>query len=74
MGVGDLFGKAKKLADDNADKVEGALDKAGEAIKARTPDKVDGYVDKANQAAKGAIGKDGEGQSGVAGEAGDGTR
>jgi len=63
MGLGDLFGKAKKLADDHADQVEGALDKAGEVIKKKTPENVDGYIDKANDAAKGVIGKDEPGSS-----------
>ena len=58
MGLSDMFGKAKKLADEHADQVEGALDKAVDTVKKKTPENVDGYLDKANDAAKGAIGKD----------------
>ena len=58
MAFRDMFGKAKRLADQNAEKIEGGLDKASEAIKKKAPDKYDGYVDKANDAAKGAIGRD----------------
>ena len=56
MKFGDMFGKAKQLADEHADQVEGAMDKAADAIKTKTPDNVDGYIDKGTDAAKGAIG------------------
>lgn len=53
MGIGDLVGKARGALGGHADKAAAALDKAADAVKARTGDatdaKVDGIVDKAKE-------------------------
>ncbi len=56
MGFDDALNKAKGLAEDNPDKVEQALDQAGEQIKERTPDNVDKQVDSGIDAAKDRMG------------------
>ena len=50
--------KAKDLLSQNADKVEQAIDKAGDAIDEKTQGKYSGAVDKAQEAAKNAINKE----------------
>lgn len=50
--------KAKDLLSQNADKVDAAIDKAGDMIDAKTEGKFSGVVDKAQDAAKDAIRKD----------------
>ena len=49
--------KAKDLIGQNVDKVEAAIEKAGDAIDAKTEGKFAGAVDKAQQAAKDAAQK-----------------
>ncbi|MCB9438663.1 MAG: antitoxin [Mycolicibacterium sp.] len=44
--------KAKDLIGQNADKVEAAIDKAGDVIDEKTEGKFSGVVDKAQEAAK----------------------
>ena len=53
MGIMD---SAKDLLGGHADKVDGAVDAAADAIKERTPDQVDGAVDQGAEMAKDAIG------------------
>lgn len=55
MGLDDMVNKAKEMAGGNAEAVEGAVDKAAEVIKDKTPDQVDGAVDQAAQAIKDQI-------------------
>ncbi|MDF3338998.1 antitoxin [Mycolicibacterium septicum] len=50
--------KAKDLLSQNADKVEQAIDKAGDVIDEKTQGKYSGAVDKAQEAAKNAINKE----------------
>lgn len=50
--------KAKDLLAENADKVEAAIDKAGDMVDEKTEGKFSGVVDKAQDAAKNAIHKD----------------
>lgn len=50
--------KAKDLLSQNADKVEQAIDKAGDVIDEKTQGKYSGAVDKAQDAAKNAINKE----------------
>ncbi|MFD4291592.1 antitoxin [Rhodococcus sp. NPDC058505] len=53
-----LFGKGQQYAAENADKVEGAIDKAGDFIDQKTGGKYAEHVDKAQDAAKKVIPKD----------------
>ncbi|MBU9763367.1 antitoxin [Mycobacterium sp. TNTM28] len=50
--------KAKDLLSKNADKVEQAIDKAGDIVDEKTQGKYSGAVDKAQDAAKNAINKE----------------
>ena len=50
--------KAKDLLSENAEKVEQAIDKAGDVIDEKTQGKYSGAVDKAQEAAKNAINKE----------------
>lgn len=50
--------KAKQLLSQNADKVEQAIDKAGDIVDDKTHGKYSQHVDKAQEAAKNAINKD----------------
>ncbi|BBX29408.1 antitoxin [Mycolicibacterium alvei] len=50
--------KAKDLLSENAEKVEQAIDKAGDVIDEKTQGKFSGAVDKAQEAAKNAINKE----------------
>ena len=50
--------KAKHLLSQNADKVEQAIDKAGDIVDEKTQGKYSGAVDKAQDAAKNALNKD----------------
>ncbi|BBX90657.1 kanamycin biosynthetic protein [Mycobacterium vulneris] len=50
--------KAKDLLSQNADKVEQAIDKAGDIVDEKTQGKYSGAVDKAQEAAKNAINKE----------------
>ena len=50
--------KAKHLLSQNADKVEQAIDKAGDIVDEKTQGKYSGAVDKAQEAAKNALNKE----------------
>ncbi|KHO17644.1 antitoxin [Mycolicibacterium setense] len=50
--------KVKDLLSKNADKVDTAIDKAGDIVDQKTQGKYSQHVDKAQDAAKGAIRKD----------------
>ncbi|MBP2450245.1 antitoxin [Mycolicibacterium lutetiense] len=50
--------KAKSLLSQNADKVEQAIEKAGDIVDEKTQGKYSGAVDKAQEAAKNAINKE----------------
>ena len=52
MGFGDLVNKAKDLAADHKDAVEGAIDKAGDMVDEKTDGKFSGMVDKAQGVVK----------------------
>jgi hypothetical protein len=52
MGFGDLVGKAKDLAQQNADKVESAVEKAGDIVDEKTGGKYESVVNKVQDAAK----------------------
>ena len=52
MGFGDLVGKAKDLAQDHAEKVEGAIEKVGDVVDQKTDGKFESVVDKVQDAAK----------------------
>jgi hypothetical protein len=51
-----LFDKVKKLADEHADKVEGALDKVAEVVDDKTGGKYTDQIDKGVESAKGLVG------------------
>lgn len=50
--------KAKDLLSQNADKVEQAIDKAGDMVDEKTQGKYSSVVDKAQEAAKNALNKE----------------
>lgn len=50
-----LLDKLKSLASKNADKVDMAIDKAGDVLDQKTGDKYKGAVDKVQDAAKKAV-------------------
>ncbi|CDP88530.1 MULTISPECIES: antitoxin [Mycolicibacterium] len=50
--------KAKDLLSQNADKVEQAIDKAGDIVDEKTQGKYSQHVDKAQEAAKNALNKE----------------
>ncbi|MEW2478489.1 antitoxin [Mycobacterium sp. NPDC051198] len=50
--------KAKSLLSQNADKVEQAIDKAGDIVDEKTQGKYSQHVDKAQEAAKNALNKE----------------
>jgi hypothetical protein len=54
-----LFDKAKKLAEEHADKVEQAIDKVADVVDDKTGGKYADKIDKGAEAAKGFIGDDG---------------
>ncbi|WP_024794679.1 antitoxin [Tomitella biformata] len=62
MGIADQFkgaiGKAKDLAVENADKIEGAVDKAGDFIDDKTGGKYADKVDTVQDAVKKNLKKD----------------
>lgn len=55
-----IFDKAKQFADDNPDKVNQGIDKAGDAIDQRTGGKHAEHVDKAQDAARKRFGGEGD--------------
>jgi hypothetical protein len=55
-----LFDKAKQLADQHADKVEDAIDKAADAVDEKTGGKYAEHIDKGADAAKGFVGDEGD--------------
>jgi hypothetical protein len=56
VGMG-FFDKAKDLLSENADKVETAIDKAGDIIDSKTQGKYSDTIDKVQDAAKKAVNK-----------------
>jgi hypothetical protein len=52
MGIGDFVDKAKDLAAENEEAVEGAIDKAADMIDEKTDGKYSDQVDKGAEAAK----------------------
>jgi len=52
MGLGDIVNKAKDLAADHPDKVDQGIDKAGDAVDAKTGGQHASQVDKAQDAAR----------------------
>lgn len=52
MGIDDLVGKGRDALDGHEDKAAGALDKAAEAVKARTDDSTDNKIDEIVDKAK----------------------
>lgn len=52
MGIDDLVGKARGALDGHEDKAADALDKAADAVKARTDDATDAKVDQVVDKAK----------------------
>lgn len=53
-----LFDKAKDLLAKNSDKVEAAIDKAGDIVDQKTQGKYAEHVDKVQEAAKKALAED----------------
>ncbi len=53
--MSDLFDKAKNLLEDNADKVEGAVDKLAQVVDAKTGGKHKDQIDKGADQARNAI-------------------
>ncbi len=53
--MSDLFDKAKNLLEENADKVEGAVDKLAEVVDEKTGGKHKDQIDKGADRAKNAI-------------------
>ena len=53
-----LAGKAKELAEEHADQVKGAVQKAGDVIDEKTGDKFKGAVDKGQAFVDEHLGKD----------------
>jgi len=47
MGIGDMFKKAKDLAEDNPDQVEAAIDKAADTADSTTGGKASDQIDMA---------------------------
>lgn len=45
MGLGDMVNKAKEMASQHPDQVDGALDKGSERVQDLTPDSMDSKVD-----------------------------
>ena len=52
MGIGDMFDKAKDLAEDNPDQVETVIDKAAETADSATGGKASDQIDMAADKAK----------------------
>jgi phage-related protein len=52
-----LFDKAKEVISDNVDKIEGAIDKAGDLIDEKTAGKFSETIDKVQGAAQSAVDK-----------------
>ncbi len=55
MGLEDMLGKAKDLLGEHSEQVDGAIDKAADMVKEKTPDNVDGMVETAADKAKDMI-------------------
>lgn len=69
MGFGDMVNKAKQMAGQHSDKVDGALDKGSEFIKGKTPDQHDGKVDQAADKARDFLNVGSEDDAARAGDA-----
>ena len=57
MGLDDLVGKAKEQLSEHGEQAKDALEKARDAVKAKTDDTVDPVVDKVVDAAMGFVDK-----------------
>jgi hypothetical protein len=57
MGLGDIVNKAKDLAADHPDQADQGIDKAGDAVDARTGGTHASQVDKAQEAVKDRLGR-----------------
>ena len=57
-----LFNKAKDLAQDNADKLDGVIDKAADMVDEKTGGKYSDKIDKAADAARNALDDQGAGE------------
>ena len=57
-----LFDKAKDLAQEHADKVDGAIDKAADAVDEKTGGKYSDKIDRAADAARNALDDQGAGE------------
>jgi hypothetical protein len=55
MGLDDIVGQAKDLLGSNSEAVDGAIDKAADAVQDKTPDQVDGLVEQGAEALKDQI-------------------
>ncbi|MBD2761542.1 antitoxin [Kocuria sp. cx-455] len=60
VDIGGLGDKAKQFAEDNPDKVDQGIDKAGDAVDDRTGGQHAEHVDKAQDAARNKFGGNGE--------------
>ena len=60
VDIGGLGDKAKQFAEDNPDKVDQGIDKAGDAVGDRTGGKHAEQVDKGQDAARNKFGGNGE--------------
>lgn len=60
VDIGGLGDKAKQFAEDNPDKVDQGIDKAGDAVDDRTGGKHAEQVDKGQDAARNKFGGNGE--------------
>ena len=56
MGLGDIVNKAKDLAGQHPDQVDQGIEKAGDAVDARTGDQHVSQVDKAQEAVRDRLG------------------
>lgn len=52
MGLDDIVGEAKQQLGEHSDQVDGAIDKAADLVKDKTPDQADGAIDAAADKAK----------------------
>ncbi len=52
MGIGDFIDKAKDLASENEEAVEGAIDKAADTVDEKTGGKYSAQIDKGAEAGK----------------------
>jgi hypothetical protein len=60
MGVSDMFDKAKRLAEEHGDKVDGALDKAADVVDEKTGGKYTDKIESGADAARRFLGSEEE--------------